>query len=55
MKRVLLHWVEIRTLEVPDDFPTDDVSELFEYVDSMEKYTVKTDSRDLEIVDVEEI
>lgn len=25
MKKVIVHWVEIRTLEVPDECPTDDV------------------------------
>ena len=60
MKQVLLHWVEMRTLEIPDNFPTEDMEELFEYMDtvgddSMEKYTVKSDTRDWEIVDVEEI
>ena len=55
MKRVLIHGVEILTLEIPDNFPTEDASELFEYMDSMEKYTVKSDSRDWEIVDVEKI
>lgn len=68
MKRVLVHWMEVRTLEVPDECPTDDESKfeqwLFDhaknspYTDDPYKandqhtFVTKSDTRDFEIVDV---
>ena len=66
MKKVTVHWVEMRTLEVPDECPTDDVDEFNKWMydrfpldpfDPMQikNLVVKGDSRDFEIVDVEVI
>ncbi len=63
MKKVLIHWVEMRTLEVPDECPTDDISDLYDWIEQqeppsgcdLENYVTKVDSRDHDIVNVEEI
>ncbi len=66
MKKVIVHCVEVRTLEVPDECPTDDVDEFEKWVYnnilSMHshpyenpKIAVKIETRDFEIVDVEAI
>ena len=65
MKRVTYHWTEMRVLEVPDECPTDGVDEMLEWLSKQEpcdtpyghdpeNFCVKKDSRDFEIVDVEE-
>jgi hypothetical protein len=55
-KEVLYHWVEMRKVIVPDECPTDTFADLdlwmSEHGDS-KKFTVKIDSRDYEIVDVD--
>lgn len=60
MKRVLVHWVEMRTYEVPDDCPTDDTDEFDEWIGQntggdTDTFVAKRDSRDYEIVYVEEL
>lgn len=60
MKRVLVHWVEVRTYEVPDECPTDDTEEFYQWIDentesNVDDYAISKDSRDLEIVDVEQL
>ena len=70
MKKVLVHWVEMRTLEVLDECPTDDVNEFEKHlydrqqmffnkdpysIDDKNSFTVKSETRDFEIVDVEAI
>ncbi len=63
MKRVIVHWVEMRTLEVPDECPTDNVDEFEKWIynnglgihsNPYEKsgFAIKLDTRNLEIVDV---
>ena len=55
MKRLIVHWVEMRTLEVPDDAPesTDAFEEwLWENSYNREQFVVKADQRDFEVVDV---
>ena len=66
-KRVSVHWVEMRTLEVPDECPTDKVEDFERWVydsasnnpytsdpyDCDEKnFVIKSGTRDFEIVDV---
>lgn len=57
MKQVIYHWVEMRTLEVPDEAPTDDIYQLFDWIDEqgkeIEDYTVSSNTRDCEIVNVQ--
>jgi len=54
MKKVIVHWVEMQTLIVPDECPTDDAYEMDEWLGAnREKYVEKNASRDYEIVDVE--
>lgn len=66
MKKVLIHWAEMRTLEVPDECLTDNILDLYDWIAQqepcntpngcdLEKYVTKADSRDCEIVNVEEI
>lgn len=58
MKKILTHWVEMEMLELPDACPTDDEQEMVDWMDEnggSEEYVVKRNSRDYEIVDVEEI
>jgi hypothetical protein len=63
MKKVLIHWVEMRTLEVPDECPTDTILDLYDWIAQqepssrcdLENYVTKVDSRDHEIVNAEEI
>ena len=66
MKKVTVHWVEMRTLEVPDECPTDDVDKFekwlydhpmsdYNYPYHITEYAVKLETRDFEIVDVEAI
>lgn len=63
MKQVVYHWVEMRTLEVPDEAPTDDICRLLDWVDlqtknnnkTIDDFIVKSDTRDFEIVDVQEL
>ena len=55
MKRLIVHWVEMRTLEVPDDAPetTNEFEEwLWENGYEREQFVVKADQRDFEVVDV---
>jgi hypothetical protein len=55
MKRLLVHWVEMRTLEVPDNAPetTDEFEEwLWDNGYNREQFVVKADQRDFELVDV---
>jgi hypothetical protein len=58
MKRLLVHWVEMRTLEVPDDAP-ERTDEFIEWMVvnrcDRESLAVKADERDFEIVDVPDI
>jgi hypothetical protein len=55
MKRLIVHWVEMRTLEVPDDCP-EKTDEFIEWMvingHDREELAVKADERDFEIVDV---
>jgi hypothetical protein len=55
MKRLLVHWVEMRTLEVPDNAP-ERTDEFIEWMVvnrcDRESLAVKADERDFEIVDV---
>lgn len=59
MKQVIYHWVEMRTLEVPDEAPTDDIYKLQDWIykqgKSVDDYTASSKTRDCEIVDVQEI
>ncbi len=70
MKKVIVHWVEMRTLEVPDECPTDDQYAFDEWLNNDctnnpycgdpyeyddKNYVVETNVRDFEIVDVEAI
>ena len=66
MKKVIVHWVEMRTLEVPDECPTDDVDKFEEFmynkcmedpynVNDENSFTVESERKDFEIVDVEVI
>ena len=57
MKRVLVHWVEIRTYEFPDDAPVNDDEELRDYVENHSEaqgdwdfFCIHEESRDWEIV-----
>ncbi len=63
MKSVIVHWVEMRTLEVPDECPTDNVDEFEQYlfdrdqndpyaVKSGDTFAVKANTRDFELVEV---
>ena len=55
MKHLIVHWVEMRTLEVPDDAPeSTDAFErwLWENGYTRETFVVKADQRDFEVVDV---
>jgi len=63
MKRVLVHWIEVRTLEVPDQCPTGKVDDferwLYDHakndpyaMNGSDMFTVKSSTRDFEIVDV---
>lgn len=68
MKSVIVHWVEMRTLEVPDECPTDKTEEfekwLFTHadnhpfcedpykVDDCGSLAMRGDTRDFEIVEV---
>lgn len=59
MKRIVYHYVVMRTLEVPDECPSDNIGNMLEWIgqhrdDFMENHTTKEDTRDWEIVDVEE-
>ena len=53
---VTYHWVGIKKVEVPDGCPTDDLGtmQLWLAENDVEEVVVKEDSRDFEIVDVEE-
>jgi len=58
MKRILTHWVEMETLEVPDECPTEDEQAIMDWIEAnggTEIFCVKRNSRDYEIVTVEEI
>ena len=70
MKKVLVHWVETRTLEVPDECPTDNMDKFEKWlydrqifflnkdpysIDDKDSLTVGSERRDFEIVDVEAI
>ena len=68
MKKVTVHWVEMRTLKVPDECPTDDSDEFEKWIYNYsfkdpkrndpylyEGFAVKIETRDFEIVDVEAI
>ena len=55
MKRLIVHWIEMRTLEVPGDCPetTDEFEEwLWQNGHTREEFVVNADQRDFEIVDV---
>ena len=55
MKHLIVHWIEMRTLEVPDDAPeTTDEFEEWLCVNgyNREQFVVKADQRDFEVVDV---
>jgi hypothetical protein len=58
MKRLLVHWVEMRTLEVPDNAP-ERTDEFIEWMVvnrcDRESLAVKADERDFEIVDVPDL
>lgn len=58
MKRIVYHYVVMRTLEVPDECPSDSIFNIINWVwgndKSTEDYRVKESTRDCEIVDVEE-
>ena len=58
MKKILIHWVEMETLEVPDDCPTNSERKMWEWIDKnggMKRYSVKRNSRDFQVVDIEEV
>ena len=55
MKHLIVHWVEMRTLEVPDDAPesTHEFEEwLWDNGYNREQFVVKADQRDYEVVGV---
>lgn len=58
-KRIIYHWVIKRTLEIPDEVPTDDYETMYKYFvkNGLNEYDflIKEDSRDCEIVDVKNI
>ena len=61
-KKVLAHWVEMRTYEFPFDAPVDDEEELHQWIlthpiaqGEWEHFETKSDTRDWEIVSVEDI
>ena len=60
MKKILVHWVEMRTYELPDEAPTDNEDELFKWIfqhpkakGDLEYFTISADTRDWEIVDIQ--
>ncbi len=58
MKKIIVHWVEMETLEVPSECPTKSERKMWEWIDKhggTEKFSVKKDSRDFQVVDIEEI
>ena len=57
MKNVLVHWVEMRSYEFPNDAPTDDLNALGKYIDkhlqakgNWEYFCVGSKTRDWEMV-----
>lgn len=64
MKTVTYHWTEIRVLELPDECPTESISEMLNWIAENPEYTSISDEEDrndyeikrgsdgLEIVDV---
>ena len=58
MKRIIVHWVEMETLEVPDECPTKSECKIWEWIDNnggTENFSIKRSSRDFQIVDIEEV
>lgn len=66
MKKVLVHWVEMVTLEVPDECPTDNSDDFERWLYDHDKssldiykyganFVTKADTRDFEIVEVENV
>lgn len=55
MKTITYHWVEMRTVEVPDNCPDEDGWQLKSWLyDHPKDYTLlKSDTRDFEIVDID--
>lgn len=55
MKRMIVHWVEMRTLDVADDAP-ETTNEFIEWMakngHDRESLAVNADERDFEVVDV---
>jgi len=62
-KRVVVHWVEMRTYEVPDDAPTNTYEEFRHWLSQKDdsgmyrddSYMTDEDTRDAEIVEVERL
>lgn len=66
MKRIVYHYVVMRTLEVPDECPSGSIDEVVDWIerqtahscfmvgDTVKDYTIKENTRDCEIVDVRE-
>ena len=57
MKTILVHWVEMRRYELPDDATVNNEDELFEWIDrhpeadgDIEYFSVSAKTRDWEIV-----
>ena len=58
MKVVFTHYVQMETFEVPDECPTDSEPNFILWLErngGFEKYLVKRDTRDWEIVEVQHI
>jgi|APSaa5957512535_1039671.scaffolds.fasta_scaffold23381_2 hypothetical protein len=56
MKKVVYHWVEMQALLVPDEAPTDNIDDLFCWINDQGKkikhYAISNLTRDCELIDV---
>jgi len=57
MKTIIVHWVEMRKYELPEEAPTEKEEDLFNWINQhpeakgdIEFFTVSADTRDWEIV-----